>query len=161
MGKLKSILKFGLPTNEGFTLIEMVLIIVILGVLSAVAIPQFINLRNDADAANNMAYMGAVNSVMSMRFALETVQDIVEASSYARVGTAATLPGLATASGFDGLIGTAVPSSLTSGTDCASAASTVTWSGLAPVTGGAPVCFDWVLGAAGTAVDDPINITAP
>ncbi|HEX9758693.1 MAG TPA: prepilin-type N-terminal cleavage/methylation domain-containing protein [Nitrospiria bacterium] len=148
-----------LRNNRGFTLIELVLIIVILGVLAAVAIPQFINLQNDADAANNMAYMGAVKSVMSMRFALETVQNTAEATSYARVGTAATLPGLSTAAGFDGLIATPIPGSLTSGTDCALAASAVTWSGLSP--GSPPACSDWVLSAAGTAVGDPINITGP
>ncbi|MDO8425923.1 MAG: prepilin-type N-terminal cleavage/methylation domain-containing protein, partial [Deltaproteobacteria bacterium] len=38
-------------SNKGFTLIELVMVIVILAILAAVAIPRFIDLQSDARIA--------------------------------------------------------------------------------------------------------------
>lgn len=46
--------------QSGFTLIELVIVIIILGILSATAIPQFINLQGDARAS---ALMGVKSSL--------------------------------------------------------------------------------------------------
>ncbi|NIP99506.1 MAG: prepilin-type N-terminal cleavage/methylation domain-containing protein [Nitrospinaceae bacterium] len=37
--------------QKGFTLIELILVIVLLGIMAAVAIPQFVDLKSDAVAA--------------------------------------------------------------------------------------------------------------
>ncbi|MFQ5900536.1 MAG: type IV pilin protein [Thermodesulfobacteriota bacterium] len=52
--------------NKGFTLIEIVLVIVILGILAAVAIPRFIRLRADAEQAVGDGVSGAMSGGISM-----------------------------------------------------------------------------------------------
>ncbi|PSJ48249.1 MSHA biogenesis protein MshA [Zobellella taiwanensis] len=50
----------------GFTLIELVIVIVILGILGAVAAPRFINLQDDAYAANINGLKSSIQSAMTL-----------------------------------------------------------------------------------------------
>lgn len=55
-----------LKSKKGFTLIELVMVIVILAILAAVAIPRFIDLRSDAQSATARGIASAVVGTASM-----------------------------------------------------------------------------------------------
>lgn len=58
--------------QTGFTLIELIMVIVILGVLSAVAIPKYLDLKSDANQAAVNGVAGALSSAASVNFATRT-----------------------------------------------------------------------------------------
>jgi type IV pilus assembly protein PilA len=47
--------------NEGFTLIELVIVFILIGILSAIALPSFLNQAAKAQQSEAKTYVGAVN----------------------------------------------------------------------------------------------------
>lgn len=60
--------------KKGFTLIELIMVIVILGILAAVAIPKFVDLSSDAEESACDGIRGNVASAAAIYYANEAAK---------------------------------------------------------------------------------------
>ena len=62
--------------NGGFTLIELIVVIVILGILAVTAAPKFIDLQSDARLATLNGMKAAINSAVSLTYGKSLVKGV-------------------------------------------------------------------------------------
>ncbi|TWX70680.1 prepilin-type N-terminal cleavage/methylation domain-containing protein [Colwellia demingiae] len=65
-------------SQKGFTLIELVVVIVILGILAVTAAPKFIDLTGDAKSSVVQAVKGSLNSAADMAHAKALIEGTVD-----------------------------------------------------------------------------------
>lgn len=82
-------MKTNLRNQRGFTLIELVVVMVILALLAAVAVPKFLDLQKQAEAASVKKVIGNLRSALSIRVA-QAIVDGEDVATLAYTGAAAT-----------------------------------------------------------------------
>jgi MSHA pilin protein MshA len=80
-----------IKATKGFTLIELVVVITILGILAAFAIPRFANLEIEARKAAVQGLGGSVRSAATLAHSLSLAQGLAPAASVTMEGQTITM----------------------------------------------------------------------
>jgi len=84
---MKKLTSNSFNAQKGFTLIELVVVIVILGILAATAAPKFIDLTGDARKSVMQGVQGSINSAVNLAHAKALVSNETGATGSITIGS--------------------------------------------------------------------------
>ena len=100
-------------TQQGFTLIELIIVIVLLGILAVTAAPKFLNLQDDARDSVLQGIAGSLESASSVVYGKALINDVAassDGSDSVNIGNSTTVsvvfgyPDAATAANFTNIL---------------------------------------------------------
>lgn len=134
--------------QTGFTLIELIMVIVILGVLAAVAIPKFTNLSADANAAAVQSVAGSLGAAAATNYAVRSAKPTNGVAVTSCASAVNTLQGSALPTGAGGTYVISDASSATGATAVAANATSSCTLTFTPTSGTAVTATFTVTGIA-------------